>query len=81
MDSLLLDIRFAWRSLRRTPGFALTVVVMMALGIGVNSMIYSVLRAILFSELPFPMRTASYRSSPMTRATRARREHVPAGLA
>ena len=54
MDSLLLDIRFAWRSLRRTPGFALTVVVMMALGIGVNSMIYSVLHAILFSELPFP---------------------------
>jgi len=54
MDSLLLDLRFAWRSLRRTPGFALTVVVMMALGIGVNSMIYSVLRAILFTDLPFP---------------------------
>jgi len=54
MDTLLQDIRFAFRSLRRTPGFALTIVVMMALGIGVNSMIYSVLRAILFAELPFP---------------------------
>ncbi len=53
MDSLLQDMRFALRSLRRTPGFALTVVLMMALGIGVNSMIYSVLRAILFVDLPF----------------------------
>jgi putative ABC transport system permease protein len=54
MDHLWLDLRFAWRSLRRTPGFALTVVVMMALGIGVNSMMYSVLRTILFADLPFP---------------------------
>jgi hypothetical protein len=53
MDALLQDLRFALRSLRRTPGFAITVVVMMALGIGVNSMIYSVLRAILFTDLPF----------------------------
>ncbi len=54
MDGLLQDLRFAIRSLRRTPGFALTVVVMMALGIGANSMIYSALRAILFADLPFP---------------------------
>jgi len=53
MDGLLQDIRFAIRSLRRTPGFALMVVVMMALGIGVNAMIYSVLRGILFADLPF----------------------------
>ena len=54
MDTLLQDLRFALRSLRRTPGFALTVVVMMALGIGGNSMIYSALKAILFADLPFP---------------------------
>jgi len=53
MDRLLQDLRFALRSLRRTPGFTLTVIVMMALGIGVNAMIYSVLRAILFRDLPF----------------------------
>ena len=53
MDALLKDLRYALRSLRRTPGFTLTVVVMMALGIGVNSMIYSCLRAILFVDLPF----------------------------
>ncbi len=54
MDALLQDLRYAIRSLRRTPGFAFTVVLMMALGIGVNSMIYSVLRGILFADLPFP---------------------------
>jgi len=54
MDTLLQDLRFALRSLRRTPGFAPMVVVMMALGIGVNSMIYSVLRTILFADLPYP---------------------------
>src|SRR5262245_40066112 len=53
MDSLMQDLRFAYRSLRRTPGFTLTVIVMMALGIGVNAMIYSLMRAILFTDLPF----------------------------
>jgi predicted permease len=53
MDSLLQDLRYAVRSLRRTPGFTLTVVAMLALGIGVNAMIYSLMRAILFTDLPF----------------------------
>jgi putative ABC transport system permease protein len=53
MDGLMQDLRFAIRSLRRTPGFTLTVVVMMALGIGGNAMIYSALKAILFADLPF----------------------------
>ena len=53
MDSLLQDLRYAVRSLRRTPGFTLTVIVMLALGIGVNAMIYSLMRAILFTDLPF----------------------------
>jgi predicted permease len=54
MDTLLQDLRFAVRSFRRTPGFTLTVIVLMALGIGVNSMIYSAIKAILFADLPFP---------------------------
>ena len=53
MDNLLQDLRYAVRSLRRTPGFALTVIAVMALGIGVNSFIYSAVRAILFANLPF----------------------------
>ena len=54
MDALLQDVKFALRSLRRTPGLALIVVVVMALGIAVNSMSYSALRALMFADLPFP---------------------------
>jgi hypothetical protein len=81
MDSLLLDIRFAWRSLRRTPGFTLTVVVMMALGIGVNSMIYSVLRAVLFAKLPFPEADRIVSIEPYDTREPGTAGHVPARLA
>src|ERR1043166_80818 len=53
MNALLQDLRYAIRSLRRTPGFAFTVIVVMALGIGVNSFIFSAVRGILFADLPF----------------------------
>ena len=54
MDSLLQDLRFAVRSLRRSPGFAFTVIAVMALGIGVNAMIFTVVRGIMLQSLPFP---------------------------
>ena len=53
MDTLLQDLKFAFRSLRRTPGFTFTVIAVMALGIGVNSFIFSAVRGILFADLPF----------------------------
>ncbi len=54
MDSWIHDIRTAARSLRRAPGFSMLVIVMMALGIGVNAMIYTVVQGILFHQQPFP---------------------------
>jgi predicted permease len=54
MDTLLQDIKYALRSLRRTPGFTATVIAVMALGIGVNSMIYTVVHGTLLADLPFP---------------------------
>jgi putative ABC transport system permease protein len=54
MDAVFQDIRYALRSLRRTPGFTLTVIAVMALGIGVNALIYTVVRGILFADLPYP---------------------------
>src|SRR5499427_3973066 len=54
MDILIQDIHYALRSLRRSPGFALTVIAVMALGIGVNSMIYTVVHGTLLADLPFP---------------------------
>ena len=53
MDTLIQDIQYALRSLRRTPGFTFTVIAVMALAIGVNSFIYSAVRAVLFANLPF----------------------------
>ena len=52
MSSLFSDLNFAFRSYLRKPGFALTAVLTLGLGIGVNSAIFSVVNAILIRPLP-----------------------------
>lgn len=53
-DGIVRNLRHAARSLARAPGFALTVVATLALGIGANTAVFSALDAVLLRPLPFP---------------------------
>jgi predicted permease len=53
MDSLIRDALFALRTMVRKPGFAAVAIIIMALGIGANTAIFSLVRAVLLRPLPF----------------------------
>jgi putative ABC transport system permease protein len=53
LESVLRDVRYSARTLVRTPGFAATAIVVMALGIGANVAIFTVVRSILLKPLPY----------------------------
>jgi putative ABC transport system permease protein len=54
MDILLQDLRFALRSLKRSPGFTAVVVAVLALGIGVNTMIFCMVYGVMLRPWPLP---------------------------
>ncbi len=54
MESFLDDLRLACRSLRKAPAFALVAIATLALGIGVNTAVFSLVEGLLLRPLPFP---------------------------
>ena len=54
MDGLRQDLAYAVRSLRRAPKFATAVILTLALGLGANTAVFSVLHAVVLTPLPYP---------------------------
>jgi predicted permease len=71
LDKFLRDIRFGLRSLGQSPGFALTAILTLALGIGANTAVFSVMNAVLLKSLPVsdPDRLVYLRTSNPPRGT------------
>ena len=62
LDNIARDIRHAWRLLRRTRGFTVTAIAVLAISIGANTAVFSVINSLLLGPLPYPEPIASSRS-------------------
>ena len=54
LESILADIKLTFRRLRKSPGFAVTVLLTLAIGIGANTTVFSVVDGVLLKPLPYP---------------------------
>lgn len=54
VDALAQDLRYTFRQFRHNPGFALTVIITLALSIGANTAIFSIVNALMLKSLPYP---------------------------
>jgi putative ABC transport system permease protein len=72
-SQMLTDFRYALRQLRKNPGFSILAVLVLSLGIGANTAVFTVVDAVLFKPLAFadPDRIVSFTSAWPTKGTRA----------
>jgi len=54
LESLLADLRLAFRRIRKSPGFATTVILTLSIGIGANTAVFSVINSVLLKPLSYP---------------------------
>jgi predicted permease len=54
LESILADLRLTFRRLRKAPGFAVTILLTLAIGIGANTAVFSVINRVLLRPLPYP---------------------------
>jgi hypothetical protein len=80
IDHLARDVRYACRALLRNRGFTAAVVITLALGIGANTAIFSVVHAVLIKPLPYAQPDRIYSAEVVIPARRAQFQSLPVSV-